>query len=239
MAFVTRKYALDTMRKNGVKFWRLYDGDSKTCIGEMQDSTTEIDVSLSNLNEAFESISEGWVTLVAGAKSTKQLAQGGDTKSNTYTFKISMSQVKPQQQNTNGQNNTGINFVHELYKVKAEMLKQQHDFEMERFKMKHGKEKDTTGKFLDKIATIIELEYMKYNNAGAISGPEKSISPAPVKRNTEETINGSQHSDVANKVTEALQDLSTVDENFADNLVKLAKFAKENPLIYNEYLKQL
>ena len=101
MAYVSKKYCLDTMRKNSAKYWKLYDSGN-SCIGEMNDPDKNLDDSLDELTEALDDVSGGWVEVRANTKKGKEVAEGGDIKSGAYRFRISVSGGDPDRSKDRG-----------------------------------------------------------------------------------------------------------------------------------------
>lgn len=241
MAFVTKKYALDTMRTNDIKYWKLYAEDN-SCIGEMQSAEVDTDESLSLLSEALNEVSDGWVVIKANIKKGKDLSLGGDTQSGSYKFKVSMSGNRDRNNNRNGNNNNGggggggESILKKMYDLQLEFekhkLKTEHERELEKLKVKS----DPNDKFLERIGNILEMEYLHER------GLKKSAAIGDGETKTEKkktTAAANTSATEKEKVLEAIGELNEVDESVGTSLLKLAKFAKENPDKYKQYLEML
>ena len=233
MAFVSQKYALNIMEKNKAKYWKLYDSDG-SMIGEQQDGDLDIDSSISALEEALEEVESGWVTISANTKKGKELAQGGDIKSGSFKFKVRIGDT-----GTGGRKSESSGTMEKFYELKFEFEK----FKLEKeYEKKSGdNNKDPYEKFLEKIGNIVEIEYLEERK---LQRGEKTISgtgtekkeSTPASEHTKEVIHNGSNKD---KVVSALTDLASVDKNAADNLLKLAAWAKANPELYKAYVQNL
>lgn len=220
------------MQKASAKYWKLYDSDG-SLIGEQQDADCGVDKAVELLEEALEEINEGWVTVNANTKKGKELSMGGDIKTGAFKFKIRMGGSS----GSSGRDSSG-NHYKDFFELKLEFEK----FKLE--KEYEGKNKDANKdpyeKFLEKIGNIVEIEYLeerKIQRGGKeISGTTTTTTTSVEKEKAKDVMNSGTNKE---KVVAALTDLASVDSNIADNLLKLAEFAKKNPELYKQYVATL
>lgn len=238
MAFVTRTFVVNFLRKNEIPYWKIVDEGGYT-VGENK-TVSDTEESINELEENLDNLSGGWVTISAKKRKSSEVKESpGDLKSGFFKWKVSLgSQQRESSSGGQKKNGNGSGMAFRLLndnftlKLEIERMKIEKTFEE---KFGSGK-KDSSDMFLEKIGRIMELEYLKSNGNSTAAISEVAGTTEPKKTVAEDVIPGETKKE---KVLRAIGELASVDENVSDNLLKLANFAKSNPALYKEYVKQL
>lgn len=237
MAYVTEKYCIDTITKRKAKYWKLYDSDG-TLIDEQQDSDTDLDKSVEQLQNALMEITGGYVIVKANNRKGKELARGGAVSGSSLEFKIQLGRVRGRDRDSGDGGN--ITLLRELFKVQQEYREyvMSNEFEKRIAKLEKKKSDDGMDGIMGDLRFVIRQEYLKQQGLSGTGTVDNKLPSLGTTESERQVQPGDGKQNKAG-IIEAVKIFAKVDPKVGDHLLLLAKFAENHPDQYEQYLQML
>lgn len=222
---------LQKMQNEQLPFYRIKDSDNKTLIDQNDDPALGLDAAVDRLKNMLESL-DGRVFVTISAKTGKEKASGGDTRSFTYNIHLGNGQSGSGIGSVSGQSNLDLimKLMQENFNTQMQMLTQKMEdrqklLDLERKIGETGKSDPLLLRAIDKLDRMIPDAPMKKPQPAAIHGTGDN-QPKPFKK---VEMNEEQQK----KLNLAIHVLLEKDPEFIDNITMLAKLAQQDPDIYD------
>ena len=242
MNFVTLEFIRECMVRNNVSCWNIYD-ERKKRLDHYQEAKAAPADSFSVLKNTLDNLTGEFVNIRI-TKNKTEGARAGTIKGVAFSYyyalkKNAVTEIMPparEMVNDAAPGSYGFTIIQQLQEQNAvlreQILTQTFNAKLEALSAQLNAPAESSK--IDKVLDLVLVKFLSGMNTEAA----QVVTPVP------DTINGPQTTaaaprDTKEKLTTALNDLKSVDENFIETISKVAKLAKDNPALFKEYIKNL
>ena len=236
MAATNIDQVLKLMEQKQISFFKVSDALGKNVSYIQDDEDIAPAEALEELHSYINSLEAGIVTIQLSEKSFKQKNAGGDLKTGNYIFKVRVgSNVLKTPNNISGITEDYKDLLKQNFELqnKLMLLEHQRKTDEQHRKLEEKIEGLKNNDPLEKYAPLIQMALGKMFIGATDIAPEAAAAVTGIA-GTEEAP-----TDNKTKLVGAINRLSKIDKNLAENLEALAIFAEKNPDKYFSFIQML
>lgn len=225
MAYLKDKELIfQKMAVNKLPYYRVLDSDGKTILDAQDDEDCTVDEAVHRLRDTLEQLT-GLITVVLSAKTTKQKGAGGNTQGDLrFSIKLTDENAKGVSGMADMREDVLRAAIAREYEAKMDALRKEFEHKEEMRKLQDQinelKNGDSLEKYMPMIAGLLG------NQGAPIAGfPEQPHITGPA--------------DYKERLVSAINRIQKVDNQFIDNLERLADLAEKSPMVYKIAIDKL